>query len=138
MAVFFLTNRRFQAHRLLGNPHNFAHLVYRHIQFLGDLLRRRLMAVFMQQLVGNFLDFVDGLYHMHRNADGPCLIRDGAGNRLADPPGGISGKFKALGMVELLHSFDQAQVSLLNQIQKLHSPSHIAFGNTDDQPQIRL
>ena len=41
-------------------------------------------------------------------------------------------------MVELFHCLDQAQVALLNQIQKLHAAAHIALGDGDDQTEVGL
>src|SRR3712207_8270660 len=43
---------------------------------------------------------VDGLDHVHRDADGAGLIRDGPGDRLADPPRGVGRELEALGVVE--------------------------------------
>ena len=66
------------------------------------------------------------------------LVGDGARNGLADPPGGVGGKFVALAVVKLFHGLDQPQVAFLNQIQEQHAAAHIALGNGDDQAQIRL
>ena len=41
-------------------------------------------------------------------------------------------------MVELLDSLDQAQIALLNQIQKLHAAADIALGDGNDQTQVCL
>ena len=92
----------------------------------------------MQQLAGDLLDLVDGLDHMHRDADGAGLVGDGAGDGLTDPPRGVGGELEALGVVELFHSLDQAQVALLDQIQELHAAAHIALGDGDDQTQVGL
>ena len=75
---------------------------------------------------------------MHRNADGAGLVGDGAGDGLANPPGGVGGELEALGVVELLHRADEAQIALLNEIQKQHAAAHIALGNGDHQAQIGL
>ena len=45
---------------------------------------------------------------------------------------------KALGVVKLFDSLDQAQVAFLDQIQKLHAAAHIALGDGDDQTQVGL
>ena len=73
---------------------------------------------------------------MHRDTDGSRLIRNGPGDRLADPPGSIGGKLIPLGIVKLFHRLDKAQISFLNQIQEQHTPSHISFGYADHQTQI--
>ncbi len=75
---------------------------------------------------------------MHRDADGAGLVCDSAGDRLADPPGGVGGELVALGVVELLHSADQTEVALLDEIQKQHATTHIALGDRHDKTQVRL
>ena len=96
------------------------------------------MAVAVQQLAGHLFHLIDRLHHMHRDADGARLIRNGACDSLADPPCGVCGKFEALGMVKLFHGLDKAQVALLDKVQKLHAAAHIAFGNGDHKTQVRL
>ena len=75
---------------------------------------------------------------MDGDADGTRLIGDGAGDGLTDPPGGVGGELIALGVVELLHGLDQAQIALLDQIQKQHTAAHIALGDGHHQTQIGL
>ena len=75
---------------------------------------------------------------MHRDADGTGLIGNGAGNGLPDPPGGVGGKLKALGVVEFFHRLDKAQIALLDEIQELHAAAHIPLGNGNHQTQICL
>ena len=41
-------------------------------------------------------------------------------------------------VIKLLHSLNESQIALLDQIQKKHSAAHIPLGNTDHQTQIRL
>ena len=92
----------------------------------------------MQQLAGHLLDLVDRLDHVDRDADGAGLVSDGTGDGLANPPRCIGGEFEALGVVELFHSLDQTQVSLLDEIQELHTAANIALGDGDDQTQVGL
>ena len=75
---------------------------------------------------------------MHRNTNGSGLVRDGAGNGLTNPPGRIGTELKALSIVEFFHRLDQAEISLLNEVQKGHPTAHIAFGNADNQTQVGL
>ena len=96
------------------------------------------MAQLLEQLAGDADDLVDGLHHVDRDADGAGLVGDGPGDGLADPPGGIGGELIALGIIELLHRLDQAQVALLDQVQKLHSAAHIALCDGHHQTQVGL
>ena len=92
----------------------------------------------MQQLAGNFLDLGNRFYHMHRNPDGSCLVGNGTGNCLPNPPGCIGGKLKALRVVELLYGLDQAEVALLNQVEELHAAAEVTLRDADDEAQVRL
>ena len=75
---------------------------------------------------------------MNRNTDGSCLVGNGAGDRLANPPRRISGELEALGVVELFHRLDKTEVALLNEVKELHSPAHIALCNADHKTKVRF
>ena len=75
---------------------------------------------------------------MNGNADGPCLVGNRSGDGLPDPPGRIGGEFKALGVIELFNRLNQAEVSLLNQIEELHPPAQITLRNAHDKAQVSL
>ena len=79
---------------------------------------------------------MDGLHHVDGNTDGSGLIRNGAGDGLADPPGGVGGELVALGVVELVHGLHQTQVALLDQIQEEHTAAHVALGDGDNQTEV--
>ena len=96
------------------------------------------MAQLLEELAGDTDDLVDGLHHVDGDADGAGLVGDGPGDGLADPPGGIGGELVALGVVELLHRLDEAQVALLNQIQKEHAAAHIPLGDGHHQAEVGL
>ena len=83
---------------------------------IRDSVGSGLVAVFVQKLAADLFDLVDGFYHVHRDADGSGLVGDGTGDGLANPPGSIGGKFKALGVVKLFHCLDKAQISFLDQV----------------------
>src|SRR6266480_672974 len=71
-----------------------------------------LAAQVLQQLPLHPGQRAGGLGHVHREADGAGLLGHRPGDRLPDPPGGIGGELVTLGVVELLHAADQAQVAL--------------------------
>ena len=101
---------------------------YRHIERdrIARLAQQHLNLVlintgfFRKLLVGSFA--AQGLIHLALNAgklvyllhqvdweaNGAGLVSHAAGNRLADPPRGISGELEALGVIELLHCADKA------------------------------
>ena len=75
---------------------------------------------------------------MHGNADGPGLVRDGPGDRLPDPPGGVRGELVPLGVIELLHRADQPEVALLDQVQEDQAAPDVPLRDRHDQPEVRL
>ena len=114
------------------------HLLRRDVHLLGELLRRRLAAQVLQQFSLNPAELVDHLDHVHRDADGAGLIGHRAGDRLADPPGGVRRELVTLCVVELFDRADQTEVALLDQVQERHAASGVALGQRHHQPQVRL
>jgi len=138
MGVLLLADRRLQRHRLLCDFQDVADLVHRHVHLGGDLLRGGVVAQLLQKLAGHADDLVDGLHHVHRDTDGAGLVGDGAGYCLANPPGGVCGKFVALGVVEFVNGLYKAQISLLDKIQKQHAAANIALGYGHHQTEVCL
>ena len=138
MGVLFLPYRRFQTDGFLRQLQQFPHLVRLHIQCGGDLLHGGLPPIFVQQIACRFLDPVDALYQMHRDADGAPLIRNGASDGLTDPPGCVGGELEAPLRLKLFSSLHQAEVALLNEIQKRQSTPGVALGYRYHQPQVCL
>ncbi len=81
---------------------------------------------------------VDGLDHVHRDADGARLVGDRAGDRLADPPGGIGREFVAAAVFELIDRLHQADIAFLDQIEELQAAVGVFLGDGDDEAQIGL
>ena len=136
MSVLFLPHRRFQTDGFLRQLQQFPHLVRLHIQCGGDLLHGGLPPIFVQQIARRFLDPVDALHQMHRDTDGASLIRNGAGDGLTDPPGCVGGELEAPLRLKLFSSLHQAEVALLNEIQKRQSTPGVALGYRYHQPQV--
>ncbi|MPM81054.1 hypothetical protein SDC9_128106 [bioreactor metagenome] len=96
------------------------------------------MPQLLEQLPGDADDLVDGLHHVYRNPDGTGLVRDGACNGLPYPPGSIGRELITLGVIKFFNSLNQAQIALLNEVEKQHAPAHIPFGNGNHQAQVGL
>jgi hypothetical protein len=73
---------------------------------------------------------------MHGNTDGTGLIRNGPGNRLADPPGRIRAEFIAPTIFKLINRFHQADIALLNEVEKAQATVGIFLGDAHDQAEI--
>ena len=93
---------------------------------------------FLEKLARLANQLVDRLDHVHGDADRAGLVGDGAGDRLANPPGGVGAELVALGVVELLDRADQADIALLDQVQQRHAAPDILLGHADHEAQISL
>ena len=138
MAVLFFADWRFQRYRFLCDFENFTHALYRHVHFFCDFLRLRVVTQLLQQLTGYTNDLVDGFYHVHRNTNGTCLICNGAGDCLTNPPGCIRRELKALGAVKLFYRLEQTQIAFLNQVEEQHAAADITLCNGNNQSQVCL
>ena len=75
---------------------------------------------------------------MHRDADGAGLVRDGAGDGLADPPGGVGGELVAAAVLELLDGLHQAHVALLDQVEEGEAAVGVLLRDGDDEAEVGL
>ena len=75
---------------------------------------------------------------MHREADGARLVGNGPANSLANPPGGISGKFVAAAVLKLVHRLHDTDVALLNQVEEPQPAIGILFGDGNHEAQVGL
>ena len=92
----------------------------------------------LDQSVLGGLHLGDGVHHVDRDPDGPCLVGDRPGDRLADPPGGVGGELEALAIFELLDCPDQTQVALLDQVEERHPRVGVALGDAHHQTEVGL
>ena len=97
-----VADRCFERERFFGNLQCLAHLFDRHMELLGELLRRRLAADLAKHLPARAHDLVDDLNHVHGDADGARLIGKRAADRLPNSPGGVSRKLVAAPVFELV------------------------------------
>src|SRR5438874_2370634 len=138
VTIIFLANGSLQAHRLLADLDNLAYLLRANLHLLGNLFRRGFTPQVLQQATTNTDQAVDRLHHMYRDTNRARLVSDSASDSLANPPGRIRTKLVPFGVVEFLDSTDQADISLLDQVQQAHTAANILFRDTDNQAQICL
>ena len=105
---------------------------------LGDLLGGGLAAQLGDELALGAADLVELLDHVHRDADRARLVGQGAGDRLADPPGRVGRELEALAVVELLGRADQPERALLDQVEERQALVAVVLGDRDDQAQVGL
>src|SRR5581483_2480329 len=138
MRILFFADWRFQRDWLLGDLQDLAHLRDRNVHLLGDLFARRFATEFLHQRTRSANQFVDRFDHVHRNTDGARLIGDGASDRLANPPSGVSRKLVTPSPFELIHGFHQTDIAFLNQIEELQTAVRIFLRDGNDQTEVRF
>src|SRR5215467_4817958 len=138
MAIFFLADRRFKTDRLLADLDDLAHLFRADLHLLCDFLGRGFTTKVLEQTTADTDQAIDRLHHMHWNANRSSLVSNSTRNRLTNPPCRIRAEFVAFRVIEFLDSTNQADVSLLDQIQKAHTAANILFSNAYDKTQVRL
>ncbi len=102
----------------------------------GDLFRGWLAAQLLHQLTRGANELVDGLDHVHRNTDRAGLIGDGAGDGLANPPGGIGRELVTATVFEFIDRLHQADVAFLNQVEELQTAVGVLLRDRNDQAQV--
>src|SRR3989442_9496691 len=138
MAVLFLADRRLERDRFLRDLHDLADLVRGDEHPLGDLLRGRLATELLKEPARDADELVDRLNHVHRDADRPRLVSDGARDGLPDPPRRVGRELVALAVVELFDRADETDVSLLDQVEEAHAASDVLLRDRDHEPEVRL
>src|SRR5579872_6115699 len=136
MRIFLFAYRRLQGDGLLRDLEHLAHLGHGNVHALGDFFRRRLAPQFLHQLPRGADQLVDGLDHVHRNADGAGLVGNGAGNGLPDPPRGVGRELIAAAVLEFVHRLHQTDVAFLNQVEELQTAVGVLLGDGNHQAQV--
>ena len=137
MAVFFLTDRCFERNRLAGDLQNLPTLSS------GRSMRSAISSGAAHGLAsardgGSSNKLIDRFNHVNGNPDRSSLIRNGAGDRLPNPPSGVGTEFVPALIFEFIDRFHQADIAFLNQIEELETSVRVFLCNTDHKPQIRF
>src|SRR3954454_10453609 len=136
MRIFLFADRRLEGDRLLRDLHDLAHFGDRHIHPLGDLLGLRFAAEFLHERTRGARELVDGLDHVHRDADGAGLIGDGASDGLANPPRRVRGELVAAAVFEFLNGLHQADVAFLDEVEELQAAVRVLLGDRDYEAEV--
>ena len=75
---------------------------------------------------------------MHGYTYGPGLIGNSSGDGLSDPPCSICREFIPLGIIELFHSLDKAEIAFLYKIKEEHSAPDIPLCDADNKTKVCL
>ena len=138
MAIVLFTDWGFKRNGFLGNLQDFAHFVWRHIHAFSNLFRCWILSQFLQKIALFTNQLIDGFHHMDRNPNGTRLVCNSTSDGLTDPPCSISGELEPFGIVKLINRLHQAHVPFLDQVQKLHPTTNVAFRNGNNQTKVSL
>src|SRR5919197_1397782 len=100
--VLLLADRLVERRRRARGPAHLERLLDRQTRLPGDLLERRLAAEPPPERALGTVHLLEPLDDVDRHADRARLVREGAGDRLADPPGRVGRELVAASPVELL------------------------------------
>src|SRR5439155_6351650 len=112
-------DRPVEARHRPGHLPHLTDLLQRQLRPLRDLLLSRHSPELRRQLAFRPRHLLLALDDVDGDPDRPRLVRDAALDRLADPPGPLGREIEAAAPVELLDRPDQADDSLLDQIEQV-------------------
>src|SRR4051794_20606994 len=138
LGLLLVADRLLERHRRLRRALDRVDLLRIDPRDLGDLVGGGLAPELGDELALGPADLVELLDDVHGDADRPGLVGQGARDRLANPPGRVRRELEALAVVELLRRADEAERSLLDQVQERQALVAVVLGDRDDEPEIRL
>src|ERR1035441_3173460 len=138
MRLIGLAHGRLHGDGLLRHLQDRSHALDGHLHSIGEFFGAGLVPQFLHELLLGAPELIDDLDHVDRDANSAGLVGDAAGDGLADPPGGVGRELVAALILELLHSFHQAHVTFLDQIEECLAAVGVFLGDGDDEAQIGL
>src|SRR5262245_28093475 len=135
-ALLLFADRLLEADRELRHAKDLPHLLRRHLELLGDLLRIRLAAEALHELPLDVNDLIQLLDHVNRDTDRAGLVGDRSRDGLPDPPRRIRRELVALAVVELLDRADETEAALLDQVEEGEPAAEVALRDRDDEPEV--
>ena len=136
--VILIADRLLERHRVLVDALDLTHPLDGELDPWRHLFDGRLPAELLEQLALRPHHLVDRLDHVDRDADGAGLVGDGPGDRLADPPRRIGRELEPLGVIELVDGAHEAEVALLDEIEKGQTAIAVSLGDGNHEPKVGL
>src|SRR5438067_1305007 len=118
LGLLLVANRLLERDRSLRGALDRVDLLGVYARDLRDLIGGGLAPELGDELALGAADLVELLDDVHGDADRAGLVGERASDRLADPPGRVRRELEALAVVELLRRADQAERSLLDEVQE--------------------
>src|SRR5450631_1498354 len=136
--VLLVANGRLQRHRVARDPPDLADTTGVDSQLVCDLVVGGVATKLLEQASRHPDELVDRLDHVDWHSDGAPLVGDGASDRLSYPPRGVRGELEATMVVEFLHGADEAEVSLLDEVEEGHTATDVLLGDADHEAKVGL
>ena len=114
------------------------HDLERQLRRVGDLLRRRLAAQRLPQVLRGSHDARQIGSPVQRHAHRPALARKRGEDCLADPPHGVGDELDALIGIELTRGREQPDVALTDEIGERQPTVLVLLGDGNHEPQVAL
>src|SRR5580704_13757918 len=129
-------HRRFERNRIARDSLQLLDLLHRNVHAAADFVVRRSPAEFLFKLARGAQELVHALVHVYRDTDGARLVGDGARDRLANPPGGVSGELVTAPVFELVGGAHQADVAFLDQVQQVQPAIDVLLRDGNHQAKV--
>ena len=136
--TFGITDRCIQTRRGTGCGANLQRLLERDVRFLGDFLKRRLAAEHRPERALGAIHLLQTLDDVNGHPNRSSFVGESPGDGLPNPPRCVRGELEPPPPVELLDCANQAQRSLLDQIEERQSLVAVVLRNRDDEPKVGL
>src|SRR5919201_4151796 len=136
--LLLLAERLVETHRGASRRLHLERLLEWEARPLCHLVERRLAAELCPQRPLRTVQLLQPLDDVHGHPDRARLVGEPSGDRLADPPGGVRGELVPASPVELLDRPNQAERSLLDQVEEWKALVAVILRDRDDQAQVRL
>ena len=133
-----LSDRGVEADRVLHEVEQLLDALGSDADLEGDLVERGVAVELLPEKAAGLGDLSHLVGDVNGQADRPSLLRQRSGDRLLDPPGCVGRKLEAELVVELLDRPDQAEVALLDEIEKRDLGSCVVSRDRHDEPEVRL
>src|ERR1035438_4576992 len=128
----------FERDRIAGDGLELLDFLHRDIHPAANFVICRSTAQFLLQFARRPEELVHAFVHVNRDTDGAGLVGDGAGDGLADPPGGVGRKLVTAAVFELVGGAHEADIALLNEVQEMKSAVYVFLGDGDHQAEVGL
>ena len=119
-----------------GDAAQEADAVFRLVQREGELGVGGLSLELLAQATLGAVQLVDQFAGVDRDADQVGAVGQGAGDRLADPPGRVGGELVAPAVVEFLDGAEEADVALLDEVEQVQALLLVLLRDRDDEAQV--